>query len=93
MDAADAFAGAQRAAGVIAAKHRGDLAGAHDLLAAFPDEQARTQGFQLLAELALTILRTQTGETMDEIVQEISLHIAAAAVSGPPAEGGPRQDR
>ena len=28
LDAADAFAGAQRAAGVIAAKHRGDLAGA-----------------------------------------------------------------
>ena len=34
----------QRAAGVIAAKHRGDLAGAADLLAAFPGELARPRG-------------------------------------------------
>lgn len=84
-DAASAFAGAQRAAGVIAARHRGDLAGAAELLAAFPDEQARTQGFQLLAELSLTILRVQTGETMDQIVQDVSLHIASAAHTPPPA--------
>ncbi len=83
--AQSAFAGAQRAAGVIAAKHRGDLAGAQALLEAFPDETARTRGFELLAELALSILRTQTGETMDEIVQELSLHIATAAIEGPPA--------
>jgi hypothetical protein len=84
MTAADAFAGAQRAAGAIAAKHRGDLDGARELLAAFPDEAARTHAFQLLAELALTILRAQTGETMDELVQELSLHIATAAAAGPP---------
>ena len=82
-DASAAFAGAQRAAGAIAAKHRGDLDGAAELLAAFPDEAARTRAFQLLAELALTILRTQTGETMDEIVQELSLHIAAAGLAAP----------
>jgi hypothetical protein len=84
-DAASVFAGAQRAAGVIAAKHRGDLAGAHELLAAFPDEQARTHAFELLAQLALSILRAQTDQSMDELVQELSLHIAAAALSGPPA--------
>ncbi|MGX6605561.1 superoxide dismutase [Micromonosporaceae bacterium Da 78-11] len=78
------FQAAQRAAGVIAAKHRGDLAGAQALLEAFPDEACRTQGFQFLAELTLTILRAQTGETMDELVQQLSLHIAAAAVTGPP---------
>ncbi|MFF3865699.1 superoxide dismutase [Micromonospora sp. NPDC001898] len=83
-DAQAAFWAAQRAAGVIAAKHRGDLAGAQALLEAFPDEACRTRGFQLLAELALSILRTQTGETMDEIVQELSLHIANAAATGPP---------
>ncbi|MCO8269286.1 superoxide dismutase [Actinoplanes sp. TRM 88003] len=79
MTAADAFAGAQRAAGVIAAKHRGDLAGAQELLADFPDEQARTRAFELLAQLALSILRAQTGQTMDELVKELSLHIAAAS--------------
>jgi Fe-Mn family superoxide dismutase len=84
-EAATAFADAQRAAGVIAAKHRGDLAGAEELLASFPDETARTRAFQLLAELTLSILRTQTGESMDELVQELSLHIAAAALSPPSA--------
>ncbi|WP_433294303.1 superoxide dismutase [Actinoplanes sp. CA-030573] len=83
--AAAAFAGAQRAAGAIAAKHRGDLDGAAELLAAFPDADARAHSFQLLAELALSILRAQTGQSMDELVQELSLHIAAAAISGPPA--------
>ncbi|GLZ01588.1 superoxide dismutase [Actinoplanes sp. NBRC 103695] len=77
-DAHEAFAGAQRAAGVIAAKHRGDLAGAEELLAAFPDEAARTRGFLLLAELALTIMGAQTSQSMDEVVRELSLHIAAA---------------
>ena len=83
-DALSAFAGAQRAAGAIAAKHRGDLDGAQALLAAFPDSDARTRGFQLLAELALSILRAQTGQSMDDLVQELSLHIAAAALTGPP---------
>ncbi len=78
------FQAAQHAAGVIAAKHRGDLAGARALLEAFPDEACRTRGFQFLAELTLTILRSQTGETMDELVQQLSLHIAAAAATGPP---------
>ena len=82
--AQSAFAGAQRAAGAIAAKHRGDIAGAQELLANFPDEQARTRAFQLLAELALTILRTQSGQSMDDLVQELSLHIATAALSPPP---------
>ncbi|MFI6133866.1 superoxide dismutase [Micromonospora sp. NPDC051141] len=78
-DPASAFTAAQRAAGVIAAKHRGDLGGAEQLLAAFPDEAARTRGFMLLAELALTLIRTQTGQTMDDLVQELTLHIAAAS--------------
>ncbi|MGV9807104.1 superoxide dismutase [Micromonospora chersina] len=86
MTAADptsAFTDAQRAAGVIAAKRRGDLGGAEQLLAAFPDEAARTRGFMLLAELALTLIRTQTGQTMDDLVQELALHIAAATEQPP----------
>lgn len=85
MAAADA---AQRAAGVIAARHRGDLAGAEALLASFPTEQARTLGFYLLAELALGLLRSQAGQSMDELVRELSLHLAAA-VNQPPSD----QDR
>lgn len=69
----------QRAAGVIAAKHRGDLAGAEALLAAFPTEQARTLGFYLLAELALGLVRAGSGQSMDDLVRELSLHLATAA--------------
>ncbi|SCL58504.1 hypothetical protein GA0070617_3837 [Micromonospora yangpuensis] len=67
----------QRAAGVIAAKHRGDLAGAEELLAAFGSEQARTLGFYLLADLALGLLRGQSGQSLDELVRELSLLVAA----------------
>ncbi|MFI5844753.1 superoxide dismutase [Catenuloplanes sp. NPDC051500] len=69
----DAFQAAQRAAGVIAAKHRGDLAGAEALLASFPDEASRTRGFCLLAELSLSLVTSQTGQSMDELVQELTL--------------------
>ncbi|GIE81736.1 hypothetical protein Aph02nite_76860 [Actinoplanes philippinensis] len=73
-----AFLAAQQAAGVIAAKHRGDFAGAEELLATIGDESTRTRGFMLLAELALTLVRTQTGQSMDELVQELSLLMAEA---------------
>ncbi|MEV5819074.1 superoxide dismutase [Micromonospora harpali] len=74
----------QRAAGVIAAKHRGDLVGAEELLAAFPSEQARTLGFYLLADLALGLVRAQSGQAMDDLVRELSLIVAASA-GNPPA--------
>ncbi|MER5458579.1 superoxide dismutase [Micromonospora sp. NPDC002389] len=69
----------QRAAGVIAAKHRGDLAGAEELLAAFDSEQARTLGFYLLADLSLGLLRTQSGQSLDDLVRELSLLVATTA--------------
>ena len=73
----------QRAAGVIAAKHRGDLAGAEGLLAAFPGEQARTLGFYLLADLALGLVRASSGQSMDDLVRELSL--IGATAGRPPA--------
>ncbi|MGW0504076.1 superoxide dismutase [Micromonospora sp. NPDC003241] len=69
----------QRAAGVIAAKHRGDLDGAEELLAAFSSEQAKTLGFYLLADLSLGLLRTQSGQSLDDLVRELSLLVAATA--------------
>jgi hypothetical protein len=69
----------QRAAGVIAAKHRGDLAGAEELLAAFGSEQAKTLGFYLLADLSLGLLRAHSGQSMDDLVRELSLLVAATA--------------
>ncbi|WP_436528366.1 superoxide dismutase [Actinoplanes sp. HUAS TT8] len=78
------FLGAQQAAGVIAAKHRGDFAGAEQLLEAMGDPRAQTRGFCLLAELALALVRAQTGQPMDELIQELTLLMADSATSGPP---------
>ncbi|WP_433528445.1 superoxide dismutase [Micromonospora sp. CA-263727] len=69
----------QRAAGVIAAKHRGDLAGAEELMSAFGSEHAKTLGFYLLADLSLGLLRAQSGQSMDDLVRELSLLVAATA--------------
>ncbi|BCY09044.1 superoxide dismutase [Actinoplanes sp. L3-i22] len=79
-----AFLGAQQAAGVIAAKHRGDFAGAEQLLIAMGDERAQARGFCLFAELSLALVRAQTGQPMDELIQGLSLLMADAAHSGPP---------
>ncbi|AEV81179.1 superoxide dismutase [Actinoplanes sp. SE50] len=83
-----AFLAAQQAAGVVAAKHRGDFAGAEQLLVAMGDAQVQARGFCLLAELALSLVRRQTGQSMDELVQELTLLIAdCGPPSPPPGEG------
>ncbi|MFY1693055.1 superoxide dismutase [Plantactinospora sp. WMMB782] len=74
----------QRAAGVVAARRRGDLDGAEALLATFPTEAAKTLGFFLLADLALGLLQAQSGQSMDDLVRELSLHLATAADQPPP---------
>lgn len=82
------FLGAQQAAGVIAAKHRGDFAGAEQLLVAMGDARAQARGFCLLAELSLALVRAQTGQPMDELLRELTLLMADAAPSGPPPSLG-----
>ena len=47
----------QRAAGVIAARARGDLDGAEVLLAAFTTPADQARAFALLSELALGLVR------------------------------------
>lgn len=78
------FLGAQQAAGVIAAKHRGDFADAEALLAAMGSEQAQARSFCLLAELALALVRAQSGQSMDQLIQELTLLMADTAHDGPP---------
>lgn len=85
IDRPSPFEAAQRAAGVLAARHRGDLHGAEALLASFPDEASKTRGFYLLAQLSLSLVCEQTGQTFDELVQELSTHLGQADGSlGPP---------
>lgn len=75
--------GAQQAAGVIAARHRGDDRGAARLLDAFPDRAALTDGFVLLADMSLQMHCERAGQTMTECVQELCLHLDEVLAAPP----------
>jgi hypothetical protein len=67
---------AQRTAGVIAARHRGDLEGSEQLLTGL-DDHSRAAGGLFLADLAISLLATLQGQSVDDVAGELSLHIAA----------------
>jgi hypothetical protein len=69
---------AQRAAGVLAAKSRGDSAGVARLMGTFPSDPAMAGGFLLLAELTLGLYREQTRRSVEECVHELCLQLAAS---------------
>ena len=68
---------AQRAVGFLAARSRGDHAGAESLLDSFASEQERLLSFCLVAELSMTLLAEPTSDTVDGVSQRISLALAA----------------
>lgn len=78
--AADLASAAQRTAGMIAARHRGDQEGWAALYASFPDEGALAGGAVLLADLLMALYSQQTGQSVDECVRELSLQIDQATV-------------
>lgn len=82
-DSVTAFAetarGAQCAAGVIAARHRGDLVGAETLLAGFADDRAKAAGCLLLADLALALLAQAEARSIDDVAAGLSLQLASLA--------------
>jgi hypothetical protein len=67
---------AQRAAGVLAARRRGDHTGATTLLAEFGDADQRALGFYLVADLSLLLLAQATGQPLDQCVRDVSLALA-----------------
>jgi hypothetical protein len=67
---------AQVAAGIIAARHRGDLASANKLLEGL-DDRTRAAGFLFLADLAVALLAQCEGRQVDDVAAELSLQIAA----------------
>jgi Fe-Mn family superoxide dismutase len=73
---------AQRAAGVLAARHRGDADGVRTLMASFHDEAALAGGALLLADLALGMLRERSGQSMDECVQHLSVRLENVVSGG-----------
>lgn len=66
---------AQRAAGVIAARDRGDRAGAAQLLGEFANDTERMLAFYVIAELSLKMLATTTGESIAHVASELALNV------------------
>lgn len=75
---APVVASAQRVAGLVAARGRGDADGARELMASFSDERDLAQGALLVAELSLALLREQTGESLDSCVQDLCAQMESA---------------
>lgn len=72
---AEVVAAAQRVAGIVAARGRGDAEGARELMLSFEDERQLAGGALLVAELSLGLLRRETGETLDECVRELCVEM------------------
>lgn len=70
---------AQRVAGVVAARGRGDADGARNLLTSFEDREQLAAGSLLVAELSLGMLRQETGSSLDALVRDLCLQLETAA--------------
>ncbi|RNL64901.1 hypothetical protein EFK50_02650 [Nocardioides marmoriginsengisoli] len=68
----------QRAAGVLAARARGDRAGAGELLQTFADDRELATGALLVAELTLGLYGAETGRDVESCVRELNLQLEQA---------------
>jgi hypothetical protein len=71
----DVVEAAVRVAGTVAARGRGDVEGARELLASFDSQEELGQGAFLVADMALRALAEQTGETLDDCVSLFTLRL------------------
>lgn len=76
---------AQRVAGLVAARGRGDADGARQLMGSFDSERELAGGALLVAELSLGLLQKQTGESLDQCVRDLCIHMESALGQAPPA--------
>lgn len=82
---APVVAAAQRVAGIVAARNRGDTADANELMRSFSDAREFAGGALLVAELSLRLLQRETGEPFDQCVQDLCVDMESALDQGPPA--------
>ncbi|GAA1544673.1 superoxide dismutase [Nocardioides humi] len=75
---APVVAAAQRVAGIVAARGRGDAEGARELLLSFDDDRELAGGALLVAELSLGLLRRETGESLDACVRDLCVEMETA---------------
>jgi hypothetical protein len=71
---------AQVGAGIIAARHRGDLASADALLCGL-DDRKKAAGFMFLADLAIALLARFEDRSVDDVAADLSLQIAAEVMN------------
>jgi len=71
---------AQAGAGIIAARHRGDLASANALLDGL-DDRKKAAGFMFLADLAVSLLARYEERSVDDVAADLSLQIAAQVMN------------
>jgi hypothetical protein len=69
---------AQRAAGVLVARHRGDVSGSQELLATFADDRELAGGALLLAELTMSLYSDETGRDFADCLQDLNLQMESA---------------
>lgn len=69
---------AQRSAGLLAARSRGDRDGAAALLATFESEELLASGSLLLAELAIQQCAAASGRSAEECLRELCLDMERA---------------
>jgi Fe-Mn family superoxide dismutase len=67
---------ARRAAGVVAARRRGDHEGAGVLMGEFDDPDRRAMGFYLVADLAVLLLSQATHRSIEDCVHDLTLALA-----------------
>jgi hypothetical protein len=72
---------AQRAVAVIAARDRGDLDAAEDLLNSFAGDAEKASGFYLLSEVLVRLLATSLDQDMAACASEIALTLAAVGAN------------
>lgn len=78
---------AQAGAGIVAARHRGDLASADALLDGI-DDRTKAAGFLFLADVAIALLATCEDRPVDQVAADLSLQIAAHMADVPDSASG-----
>ncbi|MGF1647227.1 MAG: hypothetical protein ACFCVF_09970 [Kineosporiaceae bacterium] len=68
---------ARTAAGVLAARARGDADGVRRLLVDLPDPQTRAVAFLMIAELSVTLLASVTDSTPEEVAGRLGIAVTA----------------
>lgn len=72
-DSAEVVDAFHKAGGVLAARARGDLADAEELMLAFDDVETMASGFLLVAQVAVEAIAALQGRPVDAVIQDLNV--------------------